>query len=162
MSASRSPEENIQTLRSASRSRSPKSNRTKIGFSSSKKTKTSTQIAEYLKPNGDTKSRSRLAYQRSKNRSSSRGTNPSYYESYKRDVIAPLRTSIQLRQSTADNQLPNQETVTRIQESSQYSTLPLPSSRVTTHHQESAKKSNSGTSPRKTIVQTLPKTEYIP
>ncbi len=79
-----------------SRSRSPTS-KGKKPRSSSKKRRTETEIAEYLKPNGDTKSRSRIAYQRSKNRALSKDTGATavHYESYKRESIGPLRTSIQ-------------------------------------------------------------------
>lgn len=71
------------------RSRSKKKNR---GKSSTKKRRTETEIAEHLKPNGDTRSRSRLAYRRSKRRATSRYSGSSqYYEGYKKDSIEPHR-----------------------------------------------------------------------
>jgi hypothetical protein len=88
-SRSRSPN---KSNRKTQKSRSPRS-RKRRGKSSTKKRRTATEIAEHLKPNGDTKSRSRLAYQRSKNRTTSRGYGGSsqYYQSFKRESINPLR-----------------------------------------------------------------------
>jgi hypothetical protein len=91
-SRSRSPKKS--DIRNHSKSRSP--SKGKKHKSSSKKRRTETEIAEHLKPNGDTKSRSRIAYQRSKNRALSKdyGTAVTHYESYKRESIGPLRNSV--------------------------------------------------------------------